>query len=215
MLNAAGLQPISTDDLPEYPLGSEDRLDSHYFMAWERRRWLNSDMRLKGTPECRALFFDLINISYDQTPVGTVPQDLETLAKLLLVDPGHFRALCKLDYGPLHKWMPCICEGGELRLMHPMVLRTLTEALSRKEDNRAKHEAANAAKRLQRLRSTVAGYHAELAKNDAAIRWMDEWLVQEGCEYRNATWIERAMQSWSTHMLDLGQARSGTHRTLS
>ena len=215
MLGAVGLQPVSTDDLPEYPLGIEDRLDSHYFMAWERRRWLNSDMRLKGTPECRALFFDLINISYDQTPVGTVPQDLEILAKLLLVDPGHFRALCKLDYGPLHKWTPCICGGGEVRLMHPMVLRTLTEALSRKEDNRAKHEAANAAKRLQRLRSTVAGYHAELAKNDAAIRWMDEWLVQEGCEYRNATWIESAMQSWSTHMFDLGQARSGTHRTLS
>jgi len=215
MLNVAGLQPVPTDDLPEYPLGIEDRLDSHYFMAWERRRWLNSDMRLKGTPECRALFFDLINISYDQTPVGTVPQDLEILAKLLLVDPGHFRALCKLDYGPLHKWTPCICGGGEVRLMHPMVLRTLTEALSRKEDNRAKHEAANAAKRLQRLRSTVAGYHAELAKNDAAIRWMDEWLVQEGCEYRNATWIESAMQSWSTHMFDLGQARSGTHRTLS
>ncbi len=65
MLNVAGLQPVPTDDLPEYPLGIEDRLDSHYFMAWERRRWLNSDMRLKGTPECRALFFDLINISYD------------------------------------------------------------------------------------------------------------------------------------------------------
>ncbi|MFY1706236.1 hypothetical protein J3365_01950 [Tritonibacter scottomollicae] len=181
-------------------------------MAWERRRWLNSDMRLKGTPECRALYFDLINIAYDQTPVGTVPQDLETLAKLLLVDPGHFRSLCKLDYGPLHKWTPCICEDGEVRLMHPMVLRSLTEALSRKEDNRAKHEAANAAKRLQRLRMTVAGYHAELAKNDAAIRWMDEWLVQEGCEYRNASWIERAMRSWSTHMFDLGQARSGSVR---
>ena len=212
MLGAVGLQPVSTQELPEYPLGIEDRLDSHYFMAWERRRWLNSDMRLKGTPECRALYFDLINIAYDQTPVGTVPQDLETLAKLLLVDPGHFRSLCKLDYGPLHKWTPCICEGGEVRLMHPMVLRSLTEALSRKEDNRAKHEAANAAKRLQRLRMTVAGYHAELAKNDAAIRWMDEWLVQEGCEYRNASWIEHAMRSWSTHMFDLGQARSGSVR---
>ena len=106
---------VEADELPEYPLGSEDRLDSHYFMAWERRRWLNSDMRLKGTPECRALYFDLINIAYDQTPVGTVPQDLETLAKLLMVDPGHFRALCKLDYGPLHKWTACICEGGEVR----------------------------------------------------------------------------------------------------
>lgn len=40
-------------------------------MVWERRRWLNSDMRLKGTPECRALYFDLINIAYDNSPIGT------------------------------------------------------------------------------------------------------------------------------------------------
>lgn len=59
------LPPVSIDDLPEYPLTVEDRLDSHYFMTWERRRWLNSEMRLRGTPECRAYFFDLINISYD------------------------------------------------------------------------------------------------------------------------------------------------------
>ncbi|EEX17031.1 hypothetical protein CSE45_5518 [Citreicella sp. SE45] len=63
-------------------------------------------------------------------------------------------------------------------------------------------EAANIQKRLQRLRTTVAGFTPDLAKNDAAIRWMDEWLVSEGCEYRNATWIERAMMSWSNHMLD-------------
>mgnify|MGYP006979927583 CR=1 FL=1 len=204
---AVHLLPVDAEELPDYPFGADDRLDSHYFMVWERRRWLNSDMRLKGTPECRALYFDLTNIAYDQSPVGTLPDDMDVLAKMLFLDPGHFRALCKLDYGPLHKWTRCRCEGGEVRLMHPMVLRSLTEAIARKEDNRARNEAANAAKRLQRLRATVAGYQAELAKNDAAVRWIDEWLMKEGCEYRSAAWIERAMLAWSNHVFDLGRAR--------
>lgn len=197
-------QLVSSDELPEYPLGAEERLDSHYFMAWERRRWLNSDMRLRGTPECRALYFDLINISYDQSPIGTLPQELDLLAKLLLVDPAHLRALSALDYGPLHNWTPCRCDG-EIRLMHGMVVKSLKEALARREDNRARVEAANSAKRLMRLRTTLAGYNGDLAKNDAAIRWIDEWLLREGCAKRTASWIERAMQAWSNHMLALAR----------
>ena len=91
-------------------------------------------------------------------------------------------------------------------LMHPMVLRSLTEAMARRQDHRARNDAANSAKRLQRLRITVSGYHADLAKNDAAVRWMDEWLVKEGCEYRSAAWIERSMQAWSNHIFDLGRS---------
>ena len=191
------------DDLPVYPFTREDRLESHYFMAWERRRWLNSDMRMKGRPECRALYFDLICISFEQSPIGTLPDDMALLTKLTHSDPGHFEQLCGAAFGPLHKWRRCRCEDEEgVRLYHPVVLRTLNEAVSRKEDNRARMEAANIQKSLQRLRTTVAGFTPDLAKNDAAIRWMDEWLVSEGCEYRNATWIERAMMSWSNHMLD-------------
>lgn len=194
--------PVSVDDLPEYPFTLDDRLDSHYFMAWERRRWLNSEMRLRGTPECRALFFDLINISYDQAPLGTLPDDQDLLAKMLMVDAAHFRQLCRLEFGPLHKWTHVRC-GNEIRLMHPMVVKSLQDAMARREDNRAKNEAANASKRLQRLRITVAGYHKELAANDAAIRWIDEWLVSEGCEYRTSTWIERGIQRWMDHSFSL------------
>jgi len=207
----AHLAPVDIETLPDYPLDAADRLDSHWFMAWERRRWLNSDMRLKGTPECRALYFDLINIAYDQSPVGTLPNDLDLLAKLLLVDAGHFRALARLDFGPLHKWTRCLCEGDEVRLMHPMVLQSLTQAISRKEDNRARTEAANAKKRRQRLRALVAGYHVDLAKNDAAILWMDEWLL-ERTGYRNPGWVERAVRGWSEHSLSLGLARRGVRQ---
>lgn len=200
---AAIFKPVGAEEIRDYPLSNEDRLDSHYFVPWERRRWLNSDMRLRGTAECRALYLDLIFISYDQSPVGTLPIDTDILARLVMVDPVHMRALCSLPYGPLHRWERCRCDGGEIRLMHPMVLRTLTEAIARKEDNRAKNEAANAAKRRQRLRITISGYAADLAKNDAALLFMDEWLVSQGCEYRSSAWVERALAAWSDHMLAL------------
>ncbi|MDN3711640.1 hypothetical protein QWZ10_07020 [Paracoccus cavernae] len=199
------LQPVSIDDLPDYPLTVEDRLDSHYFVPWERRRWLNSDMRLRGTPECRALFFDLINISYDQAPVGTLPNDHELLAKLLMVDAGHFSQLCRLEFGPLHKWHLVHC-GEEVRLAHPMVLRTLQEAIARREDNRAKNDAANVAKRIQRLRITLTAYNKDIGANDAAVRWIDEWMVHEGCEYRSATWVERGMGAWMNHSFSLSRS---------
>ncbi|MDJ0631086.1 MAG: hypothetical protein QNJ44_22705 [Rhodobacter sp.] len=189
-------------DLPDYPFTAADRLDSHWFVPWERRRWLNSDMRLKGTPECRALYFDLINIAYDQSPIGTLPTDNAVLAKLLFVPESHFAQLCGMAYGPLHKWRRCRCEG-EVRLMHDFVLHTLLDAVSRREDNRARMEAANRQKRLQRLRSTVAGLHTDLARNDAAMRWIDDYLTAEGCEYRSTTWVERAIGAWSTHIFDL------------
>lgn len=204
---SAHLTPIDAGELLEYPFSAEDRLDSHYFMAWERRRWLNSDMRLHATPECRALYFDLINIAYDNSPIGTLPDNLDTLAKLVFVDPQHFKALCKLEYGPLHNWRHCQCDNGQVRLMHPFIIKSLTDAIARKEDHRAKSDAANVAKRLQRLRSTVAGLHVELAKNDAAIRWMDEWLIEQGCSYRSTSWVERGMLAWSNHMVDLTQSR--------
>ena len=197
---------IDADEIEEYPFGPEDRLDSHFFMVWQRRRWLNSDMRLKATPECRALYFDLINIAYDQSPVGTLPMDPEVLAKLLMVPEGHLKALCEQTYGPLHKWRPCRC-GSEVRLMHPVVLESLVDAISRKENNRAKMEAANTQKRLQRLRQTVMGLHAELGRNDAAVRWMDEWLVKQGVSYRGTSWVERAAMAWSDHRLDLASGR--------
>lgn len=204
------LTPVDSNDLEVYPFGPTDRLDSHYFVPWERRRWLNSDMRLKGDPAARALYLDLIWISYEQSPVGTLPNDMETLAKLTFSDAAAFRRMCQLDYGPLHKWRLCrIGDSDEIRLYHPMVLSTLTEAVSRREDNRARMEAANTHKRLQRLRGALTGYDAQLAKNDAAILWIDEWLNKQGCGYRSSNWIEQGIQAWSNHMFDLRRKQAG------
>ncbi|RJE81755.1 hypothetical protein DWB67_01160 [Paracoccus sp. JM45] len=180
-------------------------------MAWERRRWLNCDMRLKGTYECRSMYFDLINIAYDQSPIGTLPTDTSVLAKMLFVDRDHFDQLCRLEFGPLHKWRRVRCDT-EIRLMHPMILKSLTEAISRKEDHRARSEAASVSKRLLRLRTAMAGYQKELAENDAAVRWIDDWLLKEGCEYRSPSWIERGISRWSDHMLDMTMSRNRANR---
>jgi len=189
-------------DLPEYPIDRGTRLDSHHFMPWQRQRWLNSSMRLKSMPECRAYYFDLINVAFDQSPIGTLPDDMEQLAKLALCPENDFRKLCDLEFGPLHLWRPCLSEG-EVRLMHPHVLLAVQDAIARKEDNRARNEAGNARQRQRRLRSAVAGFAADLARNDAAILWMDDWLNAESVGYRSALEIERAIRAWNNHAIDL------------
>lgn len=205
--SASHIGPVDSDLLLEYPFTAEDQLGAHFFIAWHHREWLNSAMRLKATPECRALYFDLICIAQDQKPVGTLPDDNQQLSKLLGVEESHFKALRGLTYGPLHKWEPCNCEG-EVRLMHSRVLQMVSDAVSRKEDNRARNEAANTAKRQLRLRSTLAGYQAELAKNDAAVLWIDGWLEDQNVRYRSAKWVERAMAAWSNHMFDQTSRRA-------
>ncbi|RVW00015.1 hypothetical protein EKE94_03275 [Mesobaculum littorinae] len=175
-------------------------------MVWHHRRWLNSDMRLKATEEARALFFDLICLSQDQTPIGTLPDDMELIAKLLHVDQARLERLSDMRFGPLHKWTRCRCDD-EIRLWHPMVLEMVQEALSRRENNRASNEAANAKKRRQRLRSTIAGFHADLAKNDAAVLWIDDWLQQHCDGYRTAEWYQRAMAAWANQQFDPARAR--------
>ncbi|MEM1079235.1 MAG: hypothetical protein AAGI09_11955 [Pseudomonadota bacterium] len=198
----------SASDLVEYPLGPEDTLESHYFVVWKHREWLNSNVRMKGSPECRAYFFDLVCASMDQSPVGTLPNDIEVIAKLAHADTSHLKRLCEGRYGPLHNWEPCLCDG-EVRLMNERVLLMLQDAISRKHDNRARNEAANAVKRKQRLRSAVAGFNLDLGKNDAAILWMDQWLEEKSVGYRSARWIERAIAAWSNHQLDQRRPRPG------
>lgn len=203
MTTPVPLAPVPIEELPPYPIGPDDRLDSHYFVAWERRRWLNSDMRLKGDPVARAIYLDLIWISYEQSPTGTLPDDMEMLAKLAMIEVGTFTRLAAMPFGPLHKWTRCQIEGtGEIRLHHPMVTRTILEAKSRKEDNRARTEAANLRKRLQRLREVVTGYDAKMGANDAAILFMDGWLNEHVNGNRTAQSVQRAMMAWANHQLD-------------
>lgn len=196
-------------DLPDYPYGPDDRLDAHWFVSWERRRWLTSDMRLKGTPECRAVFLDLIWMSFDHAPIGTLPVDMSVLAALAMVQEAHFRKLCAMEYGPLHKWRSYRC-GDEVRLGHAMVLRTLSDAMVRRDENRERADAAAAEKRVQRLRAALKGLAPKLAENSGAVLWMDRWLTEAGCRRRNADWIERAAREFlSRNVRTLSEVSAG------
>lgn len=56
----------------------------------------------------------------------------------------------------------------------------------------------------------VAGYSKDLAANDAAVRWIDEWMLKEGCEYRTASWVERGISRWTDHAFSLARGAGRT-----
>lgn len=101
MLHA--VPPVNVLDLPDYPIGPDQRLDSHGYVQWEHRRWLASDMRWNGSHECKSMWFELVNLAHGETPVGTLPDDPKRLARMIqpAVERDRFEELCKLEYGPL------------------------------------------------------------------------------------------------------------------
>lgn len=38
MTRAPALQVVTTDDLPEYPISRDVRIDVHYFVKWQHNR---------------------------------------------------------------------------------------------------------------------------------------------------------------------------------
>ncbi len=152
---------------------------------------------------------DLIFKSYESNPPGTLPPDNDGLADLVRCEPRRFRELTALSYGPLHKWERCLSYNGEVRLYHPFVLRKILEALAGRQANQARGEANARSMAVTRLCERVAGFDLALSKNSAAILWMDDWLREEGCGYRTATWIQRAMTAWSNEAFNRSQRGSG------
>lgn len=194
------LQLVDASDLPEYPIDPDARLDSHGFLQWEFGRWLASDMRWQGSHECKSMWFDLVNLSYRETPVGTLPQSLNRLAKMIQpgVDPDHFAALCKLPYGPLHGWIDCRC-GDTTRQMHPVLTRVVLQAFASRANHAARVEAASQARRLKRLTDDVMQTAPRLAADPRKIRHIDgviqERIDARGGERRTAEDLHIAIQS--------------------
>lgn len=176
--------PVDLEILPEYPIDPDARLDSHGFIQWEFRRWLSSDMRWNGTHECKSMWFDLVNLSHSETPVGTLPRDVKRLARMLqpVVERDHFETLCGLEFGPLHGWEPCRC-GESIRLMHPVVTRIVQTAFASRANHAARVQAASLAKRLKRLTEDVAHLAPKLASDPRKIRFISA-QIEERMESR-------------------------------
>lgn len=192
---------IDVDDLPEYPISASVRLDSHEFIAWEFRRFLHSEMRWNAAHDVKSIWFDLVQQAHEQTPVGTLPLDHARLARMVQppVDPVHFAALADRPFGVLYGWYRCVCDNGEVRLMHDTVTRIAINALSRKELNAARTDGASTQRRLVRLAETLAGIAPAIAMDPAQVRWVDAHIRAamdaEGNKKRTADQLHGAIQA--------------------
>lgn len=197
-LRAVG--PVNLDQLQEYPIDPDARLDSHEFLRWEFGRWMASDMRWNAPHECKSIWFELVNLSYLETPVGSLPNDHKRLARMIqpMVDRDHFDSLCALPFGPLHGWVHCRC-GDDIRLMHPVVTRIVLQAFASRANHAARVEAASQARRLKRLTDDVMQLAPKIAEDARKIRFIDaaiqDRIDARGGERRTAEDLHAAVQA--------------------
>lgn len=178
----SGPQLVESVELPEYPISASERLDSHFFMPWNLKRWRASELRKSAysEPEVGFYAFELFCKAQDETPVGTLPRDDSQLAFMLHMSTDKWSALRKRDISPLHGWYEVQCDNGEIRLGHDVVQEVALEALGSRRRNQAKNADDRMRKRLGTIRKCLA---ANLKNNPAAAN--DENLIN-----RINDWIE-------------------------
>lgn len=174
------LTPVPDDGPFVYPIAKADRLDGLSFVKWQHQRWLASDMFMMATAECKGHARDLFDIAQTQSPPGTLPRDMAYLARLLRCDLQHFEGLCKQRFGPLHGWMPCITQEGELRLWHRTVLEQVQDAFDRREAKALANTRKAIDARRDRLVSALRamGCVEDMLADDVLIERMDTWLSE-------------------------------------
>lgn len=204
-------------DLPLYPVPSEKRLDSHEFVAWEFRRFLASEMRWNGTHEVKSIWFDLVQMAHEQTPVGTLPMDHARLARMVQppVDLITFEAHVARPYGVLYGWEPCVCDNGQMRLMHPKVTEVVMNALSRKGLNEARTSQSSSRRRIDRLAVTLGAVAPSIAIDPAQVHWVDQHIRQaierDGNQQRTDAQLQAAINACFEKMAE-GFFRKGARK---
>ena len=177
-----------------YPIPRSERLDAHSFQKWWFHRWTSSRtfklMNWENQGMARALF----DMAQTESPVGTLPNDDAELAVMLRIDSRNVSELRKLEFGPLRGWRPCDCDG-EIRLMHPVVLEQVQDALDRREARVLSKEDQAHRKRIQRLRDGLRSLSvgAEALADDVLIRRMDDWLSHNWPRSRSADAYRQAL----------------------
>lgn len=181
MMASGGLQVVGSGEIPLYPIPSSARLDSHYFVAWNLRRWRGSDFRRLAYRDPEVGFFgrELFDLAQDETPVGTLPRDDEALAFLLRMPKSRWCDLKARPVSPLYGWYQVLTDADEVRLAHRVVTEIVQEALGRRDRNRARHADERMRKRLKtisgHLRDGVAG-GASVAANEDFINNISDWI---------------------------------------
>lgn len=194
------VQLIEAGDIIDYPLGLEERLEGRFYMAWHHDRWLNSRLRLSAPPDVRGLAMDLFCLAQKQAPVGTLPDDDVQLAALLLLDLKTWQQYrARTDWSPLYNWVPCRC-GGEVRLMHPVVLEVIEEAIGLRKKRLDGTAVAARRRRIERLPNQIigAGGSRRMADSPEVAEWLDGWLEANCQGYRTREMIRRGLEVYST-----------------
>jgi hypothetical protein len=179
---SAHLQPVVMNDLPIYPIAPDERLDGNSFVKWATNRWLASKTFKLMPWDMQGMARALFDMCQNETPVGTLPDDDEELAFMLRCDARRVRELRGQEYGPLRNWSHCLCEGqsnGKVRLMHPVVLEQVRDALDRRALALLSKDEKAVAMRLDRLRKALQaqGCSKDVLADDVLINRMDEWLT--------------------------------------
>ncbi|MBU0642389.1 MAG: hypothetical protein KJ731_01800 [Alphaproteobacteria bacterium] len=190
------------EGLPQYEISASERLDSHYFLQWNMKRWRGSEFRKTCDPDVGWYGFQLFNIAQDGTPIGTLPCDDKQLAFDLNLPLERWQALCKRDVTPLHGWHKVLCDNGEVRLGHKVVTEVALEALKSKRSNAAAAHQRKMNKRLADLRGMVERLGAKhLLRSPDFIERFNEWLEQHraGLQRREAT-IKEALDHFMSEV---------------
>lgn len=179
-MSIASIRSVSGDSIPDYPISADDRLDSHFFLQWNLKRWRGSSFRKRAysDPEVGFFGFELFCLSQDETPIGTLPRDDCELAFILHLPLERWQALTARPLSPLHGWYEARCDTGEIRWAHPVVRDVALEALESKRRNAAR----NADERMRRrLKSIVVHLMdipmaGKLASNDEMLNAISDWI---------------------------------------
>ena len=182
MSAAAGFQIVSAEELPEYPISAECRLDSHSFVLFHHDRYERSDFRRRSYRDPEVGFFgmELFFRSHGETPLGTLPMEDESLAFLLGLPLDRWLSLKSRSFNPLYNWSPVRCDNGHIRLAHPVVREVMQAALDGHEASKASNAEKAVAARRRRLVEALklSGCSDDLCGDDYAVGWLDEWLLE-------------------------------------
>lgn len=188
-------QLVDATDLPLYPISAKDRLDSHFFIQWNLKRWRHSEFRQLADPEVGWAGFQLICEAHDGTPIGTLPTDERLLARAAGVAIDKWHQLCERAISPLHNWHKVMCDNGEIRWAHHVVQQVAQEAL----EGRIRHQQSNEEKavyaRLKRIREALADANCDKAviADTVLVKRIDDWLTTHCTGNRRKADYERAL----------------------
>ncbi|MBL1434725.1 MAG: hypothetical protein COB08_000790 [Rhodobacteraceae bacterium] len=195
---------VNTMGLPEYEFSSEDRLDSHYFILWNTKRWRKSNFNMKADPEVGWFGLKLFFEAQDETPVGTLPDDEELLAKTLGISVEHWRKLMGREINPLYNWFLVRCDNGEVRWAHEVVTEVTREAFKSRRLNQAKADTRALNKRLKDLRDMIENRIGakHVLKNPVFVERFNEWLeVKYEGQQRRETFIRAALAEFQGEVM--------------